>query len=77
LLLACRLCLRFGEQDPEAWLDSIPERIWQTWIAYFNAEPQAFGFEKNEPSVAVEDQIEQAMQLLGFPSKDIPQWPPR
>lgn len=77
LLLACRLCLRFGVQDPERWLNEIPERIWQLWVEFFNAEPQEFGFEKTKESVPVEKQIDQAMQVLGFPSKDVPHWPPR
>lgn len=43
-MLACRLCLRFGEQDPEQWLEDVPDRVWDLWKAYYSLEP--FGGER-------------------------------
>ena len=43
-MLACRLCLRFGEQDPEQWLEDVPDRVWAVWKAYYSVEP--FGNER-------------------------------
>ncbi len=43
-MLACRLCLRFGVQDPEQWLEDVPDRVWELWKAYYALEP--FGGER-------------------------------
>lgn len=38
------MCLRFGEQDPEQWLEDVPDRVWDLWKAYYSLEP--FGGER-------------------------------
>jgi hypothetical protein len=37
-MLACRLCLSFGEQDPEQWLESCPKRVLNIWRAFADVE---------------------------------------
>jgi hypothetical protein len=37
-MLACRLCLAFGEQDPEQWLELAPRRVVNVWRAFAQAE---------------------------------------
>lgn len=37
-MLACRLCLAFGEQDPEQWLEKCPRRVLNIWRAFAQAE---------------------------------------
>ena len=44
LTLACRLCLRLGIDDPEQWLEDVPDRVWELWKAYYAVEP--FGGER-------------------------------
>lgn len=38
-MLACRLCLRLGIDDPEQWLEDVPDRIFSLWMAYSQIEP--------------------------------------
>lgn len=38
-MLACRLCLRLGIDDPEQWLEDVPDRIYEIWLAYSQIEP--------------------------------------
>jgi hypothetical protein len=33
------VCLELGIDDPEAWLDSIPERVFDVWWSYYQCEP--------------------------------------
>jgi len=37
-MLACRLCLAFGEQDPEQWLEDCPPRVLNIWRAFSIAD---------------------------------------
>lgn len=37
-MLACRLCLAFGEQDPEQWLENCPPRVLNVWRAFAEAD---------------------------------------
>lgn len=37
-MLACRLCLAFGVQDPEQWLEECPRRVLNLWRAFAVAE---------------------------------------
>lgn len=37
-MLACRLCLAFGEQDPEQWLENCPKRVIDVWRAFAAAD---------------------------------------
>lgn len=37
-MLACRLCLSFGEQDPEQWLEQCPPRVLNVWRAFAIAD---------------------------------------
>lgn len=37
-MLACRLCLEFGEQDPEQWLENCPPRVLNVWKAFSIAD---------------------------------------
>lgn len=37
-MLACRLCLAFGEQDPEQWLEDCPKRVLNIWRAFSVAD---------------------------------------
>lgn len=37
-MLACRLCLAFGEQDPEQWLENCPKRVLNVWRAFARVE---------------------------------------
>jgi hypothetical protein len=45
------LCLQFGEQDPEQWLEDVPDRVWEVWKAYYALEP--FGGERELAAKAV------------------------
>lgn len=38
------MCLRFGVQDPEQWLEDVPDRVWELWKSYYALEP--FGGER-------------------------------
>ena len=38
-MLACRLCLRLGIDDPEQWLEDVPDRVYSLWDAYSQIEP--------------------------------------
>lgn len=40
-MLACRLCLAFGEQDPEQWLEVCPPRVLNVWRAFAVADKWA------------------------------------
>lgn len=40
-MLACRLCLAFGEQDPEQWLENCPQRVLNVWRAFARADKWA------------------------------------
>lgn len=37
-MLACRLCLAFGVQDPEQWLEECPRRVLNVWRAFAIAD---------------------------------------
>jgi len=37
-MLACRLCLAFGQQDPEQWLEQTPKRVVNLWRAFAIAD---------------------------------------
>lgn len=38
--MAHRICLHGGfSDDPEAWLDSIDDRAFANWVAFFDVEP--------------------------------------
>ena len=38
-MLACRLCLRLGIDDPEQWLESVPKRVLALWMAFDAIDP--------------------------------------
>lgn len=38
-MLACRLCLSLGIDDPEQWLEDCPDRVFAVWEAYSQVEP--------------------------------------
>jgi hypothetical protein len=59
--------LKFGVQDPEQWLESVPERIWRVWQAYFYTEPEQFGMhiEQEEKQPSIEEQIHSTMAAFG------------
>jgi len=46
LRLACRVCLQLGIDDPEAWLDTVPERVLALWAAFYRVEPWGNGYER-------------------------------
>ena len=33
------MCLQLGIDDPEAWLDSVSERVLDVWWSYYQCEP--------------------------------------
>ena len=37
-MLACRLCLAWGIEDPEQWLENCPRRILNVWHAFAIAD---------------------------------------
>ncbi|QDV86915.1 phage tail assembly protein T [Stieleria magnilauensis] len=46
-MLACRLCLALGIDDPEAWLDSASERQLALWQAFYRIEPWGAEFHRS------------------------------
>lgn len=53
LRFACRVCLELGIDDPEAWLDSISERTFDVWWAYYQCEPFGSHWEQTASLAAV------------------------
>lgn len=46
-MLACRLCLAIGNDDPEAWLESASERQLLIWKAFYRLEPWGMEFHRH------------------------------
>lgn len=44
---ACRVCLELGIDDPETWLDLIPERVFDLWWSYYQCEPFGRNWEQS------------------------------
>lgn len=53
LRFACRVCLELGIDDPEAWLDSISERVLSVWWAYYQCEPFGSHWEQSASLASV------------------------
>lgn len=49
-MLACRLCLAFGIEDPEQWLEDCPRRVLNVWRAFASAD--RWGDERRLAAVA-------------------------
>lgn len=46
-MLACRLCLAIGHDDPEAWLETATERQLALWKAFYRLEPWGAEFHRS------------------------------
>lgn len=46
-MLACRVCLAVGKDDPESWLESVSERQLLIWKAFYQIEPWGMEFHRH------------------------------
>lgn len=53
LRFACRVCLELGIDDPEEWLNSISDRVFNVWWAYYQCEPFGSHWEQTASLAAV------------------------
>ena len=49
--------MELGIDDPEAWLDSVPDRVLRVWEAYWRVEPWGVEWERHSRMMVLLDAI--------------------
>ena len=52
-MLACRVCLAIGHDDPEGWLETVTSRQLALWKAFYQLEPWGADFERSAAQSAL------------------------